>query len=355
MKWTIRDVAARAQVSPATVSNVLNGRGGVSDPVREHVLAVAEEMGYRLSRRPEPAVNHIRLLFCRTNGTMVNENTFFQRMIEGIQSECRRHDTELMINRLDTRQPEEFERQLEAFRQEACAGFILLATELSGEELRAFQGFASPLVVIDNALAEEGIHSVVIDNRAAGAMAARELFAAGCRSFGYLASTVPFPNHAQRKAGFLEELARLGIPTRESMIWAVSPVKSETREDMRRLLRQRKEVPDAFFAFNDGSAVSCVQALYEEGYRVPEDVSVLGMDDSGVCEYCTPPLSTLRVYPKEMGVQATRLLLACDGKAGEPPAVHISLGVSLVRRGSVRAGAGVSPDGEKDLSEKNSQ
>ena len=338
MKITMRDVAAKTGVSLATVSNALNERGGVSDSVKERILAVAREMGYRQEKEAASPTTHVRLIVYRAHGTFVNENPFFMEMIEGMQSECRKNGVDLTISLVKAGETDDFEDQLRAFRQEKCEGFIVLATEMTPEALKRFKGFRSPLVALDNAFPHEDVHAVVMDNRQAGALAARALVEAGCKSFGYITSSMPLQNDDERRAGFREGLAECGYSLTEAEIWPVSPYQNDKYGDMLRLIDARGKLPDAFFAANDGLAVGCMRAIIDAGYSVPGDVSVIGMDDTEICEVCTPQLTTLRVFRREMGICAARILLSLAVET--PPAIRAVVGVRLIRRGSVRYRSG---------------
>ena len=338
MKITMRDIATQTGVSLATVSNALNDRGGVSDSVRERIFSAAREMGYRRDREASRPTDHVRLIVYRAHGGFVNKNPFFMEMIGGMQSECRKDGVELTVGLLDARQADDFDAQLAAFREEKCAGFILLATEMTPEVLHRFDGFKSPVVVLDNTFPCEDIRAVVIDNRAAGMLAARELVAAGHKTFGYITSSVPLQNDIERREGFAAGLAAHGYELTEDRLWPVSPGLNDTCDDMRRLIRARGSLPDAFFAANDGMAIGCMRAIIDAGYSVPGDVSVIGMDDTEICEVCTPQLTTLRVFRREMGICAARMLLSLAVET--PPAIRAAVGVRLIRRGSVRYRSG---------------
>ena len=336
MRFTIRDVAARVGVSPATVSNALNGKGGVSAAVKDQIFAVADELGYRPAREAGRPADHVRLIVYRAHGSIVNDNPFFMEMVEGMQAECRRDGVELTISHVHERLSDDFKAQLRDFREEKCAGFILLATEMTPEALAPFLDYKSPLVALDNSFPNQAVHSVSIDHRQAGALAARELVRAGHSTFGFITGSVPFRNAEERRLGFQAGLAEFGIPLTDGQIWPVSMLRSDTCDDMRRLIRARGKLPDAFFAANDGMAISCIRALVDEGYQVPWDVSVIGMDDTDISQVCTPQLTTLHVYRREMGIAAARLLLSLAGEVAAPPALKTAVGVSLVRRGTVR-------------------
>ena len=336
MKLTMRDIAAQAKVSPATVSNALNGRPGVSDSVKEHILTIAREMGYQSAREAGKSNRYVRLIIYRSHGIVVADTPFFSELIESIQSECHQEGLELMISHVHAQEDSDFEAQIHAFCNEKCAGIILLATEMSPEELGRFTDLRSPMVVLDNSFASENVHSVVMNNWEAGYLAAKELLSAGHRDIGHITSSVAFRNNSERTAGFRAGLAEAGLELPEEKIFPVLPAMNGAYEDMKRLIAERGgRLPGAFFAGNDWMAIGSMRAIKEAGYRVPEDVSIVGMDDTAICEACTPQLTTVHVYRRELGMTVIRTLLSVIHQ-GTPCAIKTTVGVKIVPRGSVK-------------------
>ena len=335
MKYTLRDIAKRANVSPATVSNALNGRAGVSKPVQESILSIAREMGYQINRETAKARRHVRLILFRSHGMVVMDTQFFSELIESIQLECHRMELELLIRHLSARNDADYISQINAFRGEDCAGIILLGTEMNENELRQFTGFRSPMVVLDNLFRLENVHSVVMNNWQAGFLAAEALFHAGHRDIQHITSSIGFNNMTDRKNGFAAGLVNFGLDWREELLWPVRPTMNGAYEDMKELIARRKKLPEAFFAANDIMAIGCMRAIQEAGYQVPEDVSIIGKDDTSICLACTPQLSTVHVFRRELGQTAIRTLLSLpEGNASCWSKTEIS--VELVMRDSIK-------------------
>ena len=334
VKLRMRDIAQRAGVSPATVSNALNGRGGVSKAVQEQILAIAREMGYQPSRESRRIGQHVRLIIYKSHGMVVGDTAFFAELTESIQLECRRVGLELLISHLHAREDADCAEQIRFFAAEECAGIILLGTEMSPEELHQFDHFHSPLVVLDSLFRYENVHSVVIHNTQAGYLAAQALCEAGHRSIGHITSSIAFNNMGDRLQGFRDGLARYGLALSEEQIWPVRPSIPGAYEDMKQLIARRGALPEAFFAGNDLMAVGCMRAITEAGYRIPEDVSIIGMDDTPVCLACTPQLSTIHVYKKEMGFYVVQTLRSLKDSS-TPYAIKAEIGVSVVLRDSI--------------------
>ncbi len=324
MKLTLRDIAKRANVSPATVSNALNGRVGVSKAVQAQILSIAQEMGYQPLRETHRSSKHVRLIIYKSHGMVVMDTPFFAELTESIQLECRRVNLELLISHISVREDADYAGQIRSFCTEECAGVILLGTEMSVEELRQFTGLNTPVIVLDNIFRYEKVHAVAMNN-----------VEAGHRSIGHITSSVTFSNMTDRMQGFRDGLARHGLTLPEEQIWPVRPTMNGAYEDMLSLLSQKKPLPTAFFAGNDIMAIGCMRALAECGYRVPDDVSIIGMDNTSLCEACTPQLSTIHVYKRELGVMAMRTLLSLT-EEGMHSTVKVEIGVGVHLRDSIK-------------------
>ena len=335
MKPRIRDIAKRANVSPATVSNALNGRGGVSKAVQEQIISLARQMGYQTSKEARKASQHVRLIIYKSHGMVVDDTPFFAELTESIQMECKRVGLELLISHLHAREDADCAEQIRFFAKEECAGIILLGTEMNAGELRQFANFHSPLVVLDNIFRFEKVHAVVMNNVEAGYQAALALYNAGHRQIEHISSSVAFSNMTDRMTGLRTGLAQHGLTLRDDQIWHVRPSISGAYEDMKQLIQERGYMPEAFFAGNDLMAIGCMRAITEAGYRIPEDVSMIGMDDTSVCLACTPQLSTIRVFRKDLGVTVIRTLLSLAA-SDMPCAIKTEIGVSVVMRDSVK-------------------
>lgn len=332
----VRDIAARAGVSPATVSNALNGRPGVSDENTRLIHQLAEEMGYLSSKALKSAEkSYVRLVILKRHGLVVMDTQFFMELIEAIERECQREGLELLITHLQIGLDADCSERIRTICMEECAGILLLSTEIYPEDLALFDPCVSPLLALDNLFRHEKVHSVVMNNYEAGYSATHALYAAGHRNIGHITSKVTFSNMRYRRKGYEAAMAENGLAFTEDSFWRVTPTLEGAYQDMCGLLNQNRPLPTAFFAGNDIIAVGCMRAFSEHGIQVPKDVSLIGMDDISICQFCRPALSTVRVFRREMGVAAVRTLLHLAA-AGDCY-LKTELSVALVERESVAA------------------
>lgn len=338
MKITMRDIAARAGVSSATVSNSLNGRGGVSKEIAQRVREIAVEMGYegvKSSGKTQQSKNHVRLVMFKRHGLVVMNTQFFMEVVESIERECQAQGHDLVITHIHIVQDSDYRERIRAICAEECTGVIVMATEMYPEDLALFDGCVSPLLALDNLFRHEKVHSVVMNNYDAGYQAANTLYAAGHRNIAHITSTVEFGNMRYRRKGYEAAMQEHKLSWNEDSFWRVTPTLDGAYRDMLELLKAGRVPPTAFFAGNDIMAVGCMRALNEMGYAIPQDVSIIGMDDLQIAQFSSPQLSTVRVFRQDMGVAAVRTLLSFACRLPERSLVKTELSVELIPRGSV--------------------
>ena len=335
MKVRVRDIAVKAGVSSATVSNALNGRPGVSIENAQMIKTIAEEMGYSVIKGAHDTAkrSYVRLVMFKRSGLVVMNTQFFLELIESIERECRAFGLELIITHIHIKNDADYPEQIQAICADHCMGVLLLGTEMEQENLSLFDHCRSPLLVLDNLFRHEKVNTVVMDNYDAGFKATSYLHAAGHTMIGHITSSMEFSNMHDRRQGFEAVMTAHRLPVDENSFWRVAPTLEGAYHDMKELLESGRKLPTAFFAGNDIMAVGCVRALVEKGYSIPKDISIIGMDDLSICNFCMPPLTTIRVSRPGLGVASVRILLKLmkDMDCG----IKAILSVELVERGSV--------------------
>lgn len=338
MKVRVRDIAAKAGVSPSTVSNALNGRAGVSKEIAEKICRIASEMGYSASTEAKRTSEkrYVRLVVFKSHGLVVMDTQFFTELIESIERECRMQGYDLIITHIHAGNDADYRMHIRSLCKEECAGMIVLATEMEKQELELFRNAASPVLMLDNLFSHKNVDTVVINNYEAGYEATCELCMLGHTNIGHITSNVDFSNMRSRLQGYMAALRESGIEPRSENVWMVTPTLEGAYHDMLEYLDQGRKPPTAFFACNDIMAVGCMRALAEMGYKVPEDISVIGMDDVQLAQFYNPPLSTIKVYRAYMGQVAVRTLLSIVNRTPEASCSKVEVGVDLIRRASTR-------------------
>jgi LacI family transcriptional regulator len=326
----IKDIAAIAGVSPATVSLVLNNRRGVSAQKREMIKKVLDENNYSPQYTKRASKCCIRFVKYTAHGMAVEENQgFIAAIIDKIESECRRHSYNLIMCGCDNTNVKETLRMVAADPKD---GVIVLGTEFDSSMMCLISEIKAPVVVLDNSMLHENVDSVVMANAGVSYTAVSHLYQLGHRKIGYYKTNVTTSNFSERYCGYLEALTKLGLNPPEPVL--MTPTLQGAYADMKRLLASGDYVPDgAIMADNDTIAIGAAKALQEAGYRIPEDISIIGVDDIPFSSIMIPPLTTIRISRSTMGTQAVKLLTERI-KNTDRPYFHLLISGQLQERAS---------------------
>jgi DNA-binding LacI/PurR family transcriptional regulator len=318
----IRDVAARAGVSPATVSRVFTQPDAVSAETRQRVLAVAEEMRYT----PHPVARSLARGRTGTIGIVVPDiaNAFSAVITKAVQEEARRDGCALFVSGSDE-QAEDEERSARAMAPQVD-GLLLVSPLMPDTALRELADVVP--VVLTNRLIE-GIAAVVMDAFEAVGHAVEHLHALGHRRIVYLAGPSGSYSNEMRLRGYRAACERLGMEAAE-----LGPFTARFSAGVRAADLVLASGATAVLAYNDEVAVGVINRLYDRGVRVPADLSIVGFDDTSLAEMVTPRLTTVRLPASAVGREAVRLLL--DTIAGRAPSrrAPLTLSAELVIRAS---------------------
>ncbi len=338
-KPTIKLIASEAGVSLATVSNALNGKTGVNQETSRQVFAIAKRLGYFEHNSKSNAsmklkeIRAIRVIKFRRHGLVVQDTPFFSELLNSIETECNLQGFELLFAQIYGKLPEDRRRMVQLLEDKNVAN-IILATEMCLEDLELIEAAEAPYILLDSYFRGFGFNSVTINNYEAGYMATNHLIAKGHQQIGMINSSTGFNNMYYRWLGYKDALTQAGLPVRSEWEVQVEPTIKGSYRDMIQWLSSNTILPTAFFAANDMMAAGAVRALQEKDLQVPDDISIISMDNTPVCQAVNPSLSTIHVYKQELGSAAVRELLSLIQSA-EPCHRLTEIGVRLVERSSV--------------------
>ncbi|MFD8497179.1 LacI family DNA-binding transcriptional regulator [Amycolatopsis sp. NPDC059657] len=329
---TIRDVAARAGVSVATVSKVLNERYGVAATTLARVRAVIDELGYEASLVAQSLRNQ------RTNviGILVADlEPFSTELLKGAADAIRGSGFELVVYSAGGRSgdPAGWEkRYLSRLSGTLVDGAILVTPTVS---LAAVPG--TPVVAVDPHTGPSTLPTIDADSLRGAQLATEHLLELGHRRIAFLAGRPDLQSAELRKTGYLQALAAAGVPADETLVRIGAYDPAVAAASARDLLTMADR-PTAVFAANDISAIATVGTALEIGLRVPDDLSVVGFDNVPESALCTPPLTTVDQPIREMGHRAITMLVALIN-GDELAETHVTLDTGMVVRGSTGAPA----------------
>lgn len=336
---TLSELAIRLNVSPASISIVRHGRPGVSATTRRRIQSALKANGYSYvpfdppqyteSDQPEGAPQYIRLLKYYRSALLTDKNEgFVDAIIDAIDGIARSKNYTLVFSSISS---DEFDQCIHDFTADNCIGLLVIATEMGREEIEKLKAVKAPVVILDCDHPALPFSSVTMNNRDLAYHAVCQLSAFG--EVGYLRSRIRTGNFTARGNGYMEAVHDLGLPTDDTLSFTVTPGLNAACDDMNQLLDQGRRVPRAFFADNDVIAIGAMRALQLHGYHLPQDVSIIGVDNTMLAQIFTPALTSVQISCASLGEQAIQLLL---DQIADPSVdqLHVHIGTQLVVRES---------------------
>lgn len=296
-----------ANVSVSTVSRVLNNSKYVSDDLRQRVLKVVEETGYK----PNMVARGLVQKKTKLLGVLIPRisNDYFSQLIEGIEIEAQKYGYNLLLTISNNEEKRERE-YLEIFEERQLDGIIFSVTKFTELHHGFFAKTTVPSVFLGQAIKDQEKYPyITINNENAAYEATKYLLSKNHRKIAILAGPLSdIATGVKRIAGYKKALAEAGIKFNPA--WQTNNY--HTIENGYRAAEQimsTQEKPTAIFACSDQQALGAVNYLQEQGYRVPDDISVMGFDDIDLASVFKPRLTTIRQYPKDIGKMAIQLLM----------------------------------------------
>jgi LacI family transcriptional regulator len=327
---TITDVARKAEVSPATVSRVLNGSSPVSPVLAQRVEAAAAKLGYR----PFGPARALRQQRTRVWAAIVAdiENPFFTAVVRGIEDAAQREDHRLVLCNSDEDVVKEA-AYVDVAIAERMAGVVIAVASTAGSTLDELLDRQIPVVAIDRRPDRHDVDSVVIDNRFGGDQATDHLLGAGAERIACITGPTHLSTAVERLEGYRDALRRHGRRFDRALVRRAD-FKEQGGYSAAVSLVSSRQPPDALFVANNLMTLGALRAVREAGLRVPDDVLLVGFDDAPWTTMTSPQLTVVAQPTHEIGRVAAQLL-ASSGQASAPR--HVILSPSLVvRESSVR-------------------
>lgn len=327
---TIRDVAQLADVSPATVSKVMNGAPHVSRKAQERVLAAVHKLNYR----PNSVARSLKTKSTSTIGLMTDdlEGVFTMSMMRGVEEAASAQGLSVLLCNSYGEAARE-QRHLEVLLNKQVDGVILM----SGYRVRERAGPVLPLGGVPTVYLYQYTHELPIpcilpDDAGGAALGTRHLLTSGRRRVALINGPYRYEATLSRLAGYRQALDEAGL-TFDPALVRVGEWNANSGYDLARELLALPEPPNAILCSSDHLAVGALEAIKEAGLSVPKDIALVGFDNRYFAAYQRPPLTSIALPLKEMGKLAGDLLVrAVRGHPVEPVTHRVPC--SLVQRGS---------------------
>ena len=312
---SIKDIASVAGVSYSTVSRALNNSPLISQEVRTRIQTMAQSMGY------SPNALAQGLLSQRTHSIGVIITTvsdrFFVDVLKGVEEVATAAGIGVFLA-ISNNDPDQEIKIIENFNRRRVDGVIVAASRLDSDYANRLEQIHIPIVVVNNQAEGDyqNLYSIWIDDYAGGRLAMRHLLELGHRKIGYLGmSNRPASNHRRMKA-YLDSLQEQSISPPAAWMCidqtvAAGDLEGDIQAGQTLAPALIKAGVTAIFCYCDSVAIGAMLACRGLGIDVPAEISVVGFDDSDLCEIVCPPLTTIRQPKYEMGQTAMHMLREC--------------------------------------------
>ncbi len=304
---TIDDVADKAGVSAKTVSRVLNNEPNVRPAKRELVLKASRELGYR----PNPAARSLAgsrsFLLAHLHDNPVPE--YVSAVNEGIYDACRANGYFLLPERVDRDKPDRLQR-LQTFLLASRADGVILSPPLCDDEeiVALLKDTKTPYASLSPARQPKDTPVMRHDDHKAARVLVELLISLGHERIAMITGPEGHTASTRRSSGFLETMREAGLPVDDSLVIEGDYSIRAGIEATQKLLTVSPR-PTAIFAANDDMAVGAMTVLMASGLKIPEDISIVGHDDTRLASAIWPALTTIRQPVYEMASRAAERLM----------------------------------------------
>ncbi len=332
MKPSLQEIAELAGVSTATVSRALNDRPGVNPETRKEILRIAREMGYT----PNVAAKSLATSRTFTLGCVTYYHSpqpissYHVQIVQGIDQEARQRGYHVITTFVD------LETMADGLRfplitEQRVDGLVLVGPALKASFIIELYRSHIPLVLVDNLLQETELDAVVCDNVRGTYRATHHLITAHhLRKLVFFSGPADWFSSRERRQGY--ELALHEINQDPCTIFMPDTTVNTGYAAMLEALERYPDL-EGVVAVNDATAVGAIRAAKDSGRRVPEDVAFVGFDNVTWGPLHEPPLTTVRMFKHETGIQAARRLIDVIERGGSP-GFQLRLGAELIVRQS---------------------
>lgn len=301
---TIYDVAKEAGVSSATVSRVFSGQNTVAAPTRDHVIAVAERLGYRTNWLA-------RSLSSRTSDMVAImlpdiTNPFFSELVKGVQSAAFREGYTTLVCNTEG-DPDLERRYLDGLVSRQVEYVLAVGLTLGREAVEKYVADGLTFIALDRPMNHASSVLVQSDNRKGAELAVQHLVELGHRRIAHIAGPADVTPTRDRRRGYVDALVAAGLPADDALV-VESDFAARAGAQAYEELERREAAFTAIFAADDLIAMGAMSAALAHGRSIPADLSLVGFDDALTARYTAPPLTTVSQDATALGNTAVQVI-----------------------------------------------
>ncbi|MEH8132222.1 substrate-binding domain-containing protein [Gallibacterium anatis] len=301
---TMKDIARIAKVSTSTVSHVINNTRYVSDEIREKIMKVVNELNYT----PSAVARSLKVKETKTLGMLVTatSNPFFAEVVSGVEQYCNQHHYNLIISSIDGNE-QRLQQNIQTLIQKQVDGLLLMYSNTRHAMVEQLN-LNLPIVVMDWWPTELNADKIYENSEFGAYLATKTLIEQGHKNIAIITGKLDKSLAHNRLLGYQKALQDAHLPINPDWIIESHFDFEGGVEGMKKLL-QITPRPTAVFACSDTIAVGVYQVAWQQGLRIPQDISVIGYDNIMLAQYLTPPLTTIHQPKAELGKLAVETLL----------------------------------------------
>jgi LacI family transcriptional regulator len=298
---TLQDIANNFNVTKVSVSKAINNQPGISQELREKILAYAYESGYKKASRKNDVTANTFAFVVQKNFFLDNED-FYTVIFRKLNSLCQNKGQKLFLFVVNP--DDQKDETLNQLNKNIVNG-IFIGGEISGRILYTLNNVGIPMVYIDFRDHHIPKDCIIIDNYGSGYEVTNYLIDRGHRRVGFINNDLFTSNVFDRFYGYRKALLTNNLEYREE--WTINNFNRQTGYYMLDY-QLPKELPTAFVCQCDMAAYFFIQKLNSIGKRVPEDISVISFDNTNLAQTCTPPLTSVNISKDEFAIKAMKLM-----------------------------------------------
>jgi LacI family transcriptional regulator len=301
----IRDVARRAKVSTATVSRTVNQVSTVDAQLAKRVWRAIEELGYYPNRQARALVSGRSRVF----GLIVSEitNPFFPEIVQTFETLAVEQHYEILLTST-IHDPKRMELAVRRMIESRVDGVAILTFGMEDSLLEHLRFRNLPLVFVDVGPKAPRISNIRVDYADGLRQAVQHLAALRHERIGFVTGPLRLRSATARKTAFLESMAEIGLPVEPEFVVEGNHRLEGGKKALQKLAELRTR-PTALICSNDMTAIGVMREAFEQGIKIPEELSIIGFDDIHMAEFLTPPLTTIQMSQSELARLAFEALL----------------------------------------------
>jgi len=323
---TIKDVALLAGVSVSTVSIALRHDPRVKDATRKRILEAVQSLGYR----PNGIARDLKMQRTQTLAVFLHDlgGPFYSELVSGVQDVALSHGYSPIVACSVGGQGVALDRLLLEGRVD---GAIILDPYIQESFIRQVAGSTLPIVLLDRDIEAPYVYRVTSDHEGGAYSATMHLLTNGFKKIAFISGPSVSPDGQMRFRGYVRALHSHGMEVEKSLVFT-GDFTEPSGYAIGLMIASQENLPDAVFAANDEMAIGILKALTDRSIRVPDDIALVGFDDTRLTQYTTPTLTTVHQPMYELGAVATQILFRVLG--GEQSIAPIMLETRLIVRAS---------------------